>query len=184
MNHDNLLGMGQDADVVRGGISALGHGLKTLYEVECFDKDGNLKWVDSFTNLVVTEGLNDNLDKHFKGSAYTASFFVGLTGTTPTPAAGDNLTTHAGWTEVTAYTEGVRQTLVLGTVSAGSVDNSANKAAFSINATATVGGAFVCTVNTGTAGILYGIGAFSGGDKAVSNGDTLNVTITLTAAAA
>ena len=96
------------------------------------------------------------------------------------------MSSHAGWTEVTAYSESVRQTLTLGTVSSQSVDNSASKAVYSINGTATVGGIFVTTDSTksGTSGTLYGGGAFTGGDKSVGSGDTLNVTVTLTAASA
>lgn len=163
---------------------------KTLFEnhyiVECLDSNGNLKWTDEFDNLVTNVGLNDNLDKYLKGSAYTAAFYVGLTDGTPTTAAADTMASHAGWAEVTAYSESVRQTLTLGTVASQSVDNSASKASFSINGTATVGGAFIVTDNTksGTTGVLYGVGAFTGGDKSVSNGDTLNVTVTCTAASA
>lgn len=155
------------------------------YIVECIGPDGKLKWTDEFDNLVTNEGLNDNLDKYLKGSTYTAAFYVGLTDGTPTVNAADTMSSHAGWTEVTDYSESTREALVLGTVASQSVDNSASKASYSINATATVGGAFITTVNTkgGTTGTLYGVGAFSGGDKSVDNGDTLNVTVTCTAAA-
>lgn len=96
------------------------------------------------------------------------------------------MASHAGWTEIQDYSEGVRQTLTLGTVSSQSVSNSASKAVFSINGTATVGGAGICTNSTkgGTSGTLYGAGAFTGGNRSVISGDTLNVTITCTAAAA
>ncbi|MCP5414353.1 MAG: hypothetical protein H6961_07065 [Chromatiaceae bacterium] len=159
--------------------------LENHYIVECIGPDGKLKWTDEFDNLVTNEGLNDNLDKYLKGSTYTAAFYVGLTDGTPTVNAADTMSSHAGWTEVTDYSESTREALVLGTVASQSVDNSASKASYSINATATVGGAFITTVNTkgGTTGTLYGVGAFSGGDKSVDNGDTLNVTVTCTAAA-
>ncbi len=54
---------------------------------------------------------------------------------------------------------------------------------FSINATATVGGAFVANNSTkgGTAGTLYSAGAFTVGDKIVTSGDTINVTYTASA---
>jgi hypothetical protein len=117
-------------------------GSPVLSEVERMLGGGLLKWEAAIENLVVNQGLDDVLDKYFKASAYTASHFVGLTDSTPTPAAGDTMAAHAGWTEVTAYTEGTRQSLVLGAVSGQSVDNSASKAVFSINATVTVGGAF------------------------------------------
>ena len=110
----------------------------------------------------------------------------GLTGTTPSPAAGDTMASHSGWTEVTAYDESVRQTLTLGSVSAGSVSNTASKAVFTVSTNSTViGGAFTVTDNTkgGSTGTLYGIGAFSA-DRTLNDDDVLNVTVTCTAAAA
>lgn len=165
---------------------AAGVGFRNTYVVECHDKDGRLKWREEMQNLTVNVGLDEILDKFWKGSTYTASFFVGLTDGTPTVAAGDTMASHAGWAEVTDYSESVRETLTLGSVSSQSVDNSASKAVFSVTGTATVGGAFITTNNTksGTTGILIGAVAFTGGDKSVSNGDTLSVTATLTAASA
>lgn len=172
------------ASAARGAGLGAGKRLSTHYLVECFDREGRLKWIDEFENLVVTEGLNDSLTQHFKGAAYTAAWFVGLTDGTPTFAAGDTLAVHAGWVEVTDYT-GNRKALTLGAVAGGSVDNSAAKASFAIDAdSTTVGGAFVTTAETGAVGTLYGGGAFSAGDKSLDNGDTLSVTVTLTAAAA
>jgi hypothetical protein len=157
---------------------------RNVYKVECFDSNGNLKWVEETPNTVVNAGLDDLLDKYLKGSTYTAAFYVWLKGT-GSIAAGDTMASHAGWSEITAYSEGVRQTLTLGTVSSQSVDNSASKAAFSINGTATVAGAFVVTDSTkgGTSGTLYGVADFSA-SRNVESGDTLNVTCTLTAASA
>ena len=161
--------------------------LTSIYKFECFDKDGNLKWEDENHNTVVNTGLDDALDKYFKGSAYTAAFYVGLTDGTPTVAAADTMASHAGWVEVTVYDEATRPALTLGSVASQSVDNSASKASFAINAdTTTVGGAFVTTNNTkgGSTGTLYGAAALSAGDKSLDNGDTLQVTVTLTAASA
>jgi len=145
-----------------------------------------LKWEDGFENIVVNAGLDDLLDKYFKGSAYTSAHYVGLTDGTPTVAGADTMASHAGWTEVTAYDEATREALTLGTVSGQSVDNSASKATFTISANGTtIGGAFVTTVNTkgGSTGTLYGGGAFSAGDKLLDDNDTLNVTVTLTTSA-
>ena len=163
----------------------LGMVRRNRFRVECIGADGKLKWAEEFDNLVVNAGLDDSLDKHLLGSAYTAAWYVGLTDGTPTPAAGDTMASHAGWAEITAYSEATREALTLGAVSGQSVDNSASKASFSINDSTTVGGAFVVNESTkaGATGVLYGVGAFTEGDRAVVSGDTLNVTVTATAAA-
>ena len=161
-------------------------GLENHYLIECFDSAGNIKWVEEIYNLITNEGLDDVLTQYLTGSTYTASFFVGLTDGTPTVAAADTMASHAGWTEIVAYDEATREALTLGTVSGQSVNNSASKASYSVNGTATVGGAFITTNSTksGSTGTLYGVGAFTGGDKGVDSGDTLNVTVTATAASA
>ena len=150
--------------------------------------------------LVVTEGLNDLLTKYFKGSSYTATWYVGLIdgnnfGTIAADDDATGISTDAGdsssagenaWQEFTAYTESNRVTLTLGTASAGSIDNSASKASFAINSDgSSIKGAFVVSTNTkaGTTGVLYGAGTFSSA-RSMDNGDTLQVTATLTAAAA
>jgi hypothetical protein len=160
--------------------------LENYYEIECRDKNGNLKWVEKFTNLVTTEGLNDSLDKHLKGNNYSAAWYLGLTGATPIFAAADTMSSHAGWTEVTAYSESSRPALTFGSASGGSVNNSANKAVYTVNADNTqIGGAFIVSNanKSSTSGVLYGGGAFAGGNKTLSNGDTLSVTVTCTATA-
>ena len=158
-------------------------GFRNRYAVECFDADGDLRWVDYIDNLVPNVGLDELLDKFLKGAAYTAQFFVGLTGATPTIAAGNNMASHAGWTDDTTYSNATRPALTLGAVSGQSVSNSASVAVFNINGAGTIGGAFVTTNNTkgGTTGILFGVGAFAGGNRTVANLDTLNVTVTITA---
>lgn len=146
------------------------------YAVECIgDCGGTGGWRELVHNTVVTVGKNDLLDKYFKGSTYTAAWFMGLKGT-GSIVAGDTLASHAGWSEVTPYA-GNRPAITFGTTSGGS--NTATAVGYSINATATVAGAFVASVNTGTAGILYSASDFSA-SRSVVSGDTLNVTLTVT----
>lgn len=158
--------------------------LENYYQIECVDSQGNVKWTEDFANLVTQAGLNDSLDKHLKGSSYTAAWYVGLSGSSPTFAAGDTMSSHAGWVEFTTYSESVRQDLTLGSVTSGSVSNTASKATFSINGDGAVGGAFVTSdsAKSGTDGVLYGGGAFTG-DRTVANGDSVTVTVTCTASA-
>ena len=158
--------------------------LKNTWEVVCKGSDGKEKWRELNDNLIVTVGLNDLLDKYFKGSTYTAAWYIGLKGT-GTALAADTMSSHSSWAVDANYSESVRQTLTLGTPSAGSVNNSASKASFSINGTTTIYGAFLTSSNTksGTAGTLYGVVDF-GSSRAVISGDTLEITVTLTAASA
>jgi hypothetical protein len=157
------------------------------YHVECRDKDGNLKWEEEFTNLVVTTGLNKYLDATLKTGLASPSWFVGLItgpGAGNTYVIADTMTSHAGWAESSAYSNATRPAFTPGAIAAGSVDNSAAKASFTINATATIAGSFMADNSTkgGSTGTLLGEGNFTGGDRAVVNGDTLNVTITATIA--
>lgn len=231
-----------------------GPAMQTKYIVECRGPDGKLKWVESFCNRVVNSGLDDLLDKYFKGAAYTASHFVALigagTGTVAITSGADAVTgsgtaftaadngsdmlivgaaaasadlfttidaftsgtsisvaNNAGSTvsgvayavepraadvmnsksfnENTAYSNATRPALTLGSVSGQSVNNSASRAQFDINANGTrLFGAFVTTNSTkgGTTGTLYGGGLFSA-SRLLNNGDSLFVTVTLTTSA-
>ena len=184
--HKTLVGTDMRPVVeAKTGVSLGAPAMKSHYLVECFDRDGQLKWQEDVENLVVNVGLDDLLDKYFKGSSYTAAHYVGLTDGNPTIAAGDTMSSHAGWAEVADYSQTNRPDLTLGAVSGQSVDNDSNRAEFSINDSATVGGAFVVDNNTksGTTGVLYGAAAFTA-DRSVADGDTITVTVTLTTAAA
>ena len=154
-----------------------------VYEVECRGADGKLKWKDQVKNLVTTAGKNELLDKFLAGSAYTAAWYLGLVdgATAPTYAAEDTSASHAGWTESVAYSNASRPTPGWSAASAGSKASTAT--AFNINAAATIAGCFLINNSTksGTTGVLYSCGSFSGGNKAVSAGDTLNVTYTASA---
>jgi hypothetical protein len=166
-------------------MNALMKAPRTHYKVECRDKDGNLKWSDTFSNLVTDEGINDALSKYLKGSAYTAAWYLALVNATPTYAAADTAASHGGWTENSNYAETVRQTVTFGTVASKSVDNSASPAVFTINgAGGTIAGVAMLSSNVkgGTAGVLYAEANFSGGNRIVVALDTLTVTVTATGA--
>ncbi|MCE5335476.1 MAG: hypothetical protein LLG06_12910 [Desulfobacteraceae bacterium] len=158
-------------------------GLKAggVFTVECFDAAGNLKWRDTAENLVVNAGLNHLLDVVFHAATQITTWYVGLVGASPTYAAGDILASHSGWTEFPSYT-GNRQEFNEGAASSQQISNSGNAASFAITGSGTVAGAFICSVNTGTSGTLFCAASFSQGAKSVSNGDTVNVTYTLSAA--
>jgi len=156
------------------------------FHVLCYDKDGNLKWEEGNHNLVVNTGI-----QYMAGTALTSvtqitTWYIGLVtgpGSGTTFAAGDTMLTHTGWTEFTGYSQSTRVAATFATATTANpsvVTNSAAVAVFSINAGGTGAGAFLTSNNTksGTTGTLFSGSDFSGGDRTVVNGDTLNVTYT------
>lgn len=150
-----------------------------VYTVQCFAADGTLRWTETAHNQVKNGGLDHMLGVTFKGSAQVTTWYVGLVtagGTTTT--AGDTLASHAGWTEATPYA-GNRIAWDEGTASGG-VITSTTTSDFTINATATIMGIFICSVNSGTSGTLWSTADFAT-SQLVNSGDVLKVTYTLTA---
>jgi hypothetical protein len=176
-----------DASIIRGsgmGEAAAAHG---RYEIECIGADGNLKWREIIDNIVQTVGKNLALDTFLAGSTYTVvGPYMGLISSVSYTAvsAGDTMVSHAGWLEaggVNAPTySGNRKTAIWAAASAGSKALSA-ALSFAITSTGTVKGAFLCygtgalATKDDTNGTLWSAGTFNTGDKAVVNGDTLNV---------
>jgi hypothetical protein len=189
MKDTSKMGMHQEASIVSNKRLDASIAVANYYKVECFDAEGNFKWEEVIENLVTTEGLNYLLDVSFDSATQLTTWYVGLKDT-GAPAANDtaaNLGSQA-WTEYTEYDEASRQTLTLGTAAAGSIDNVGNVATFTIGSPAPdVYGVFVVDDNTkggqSPATVLYGVGDF-GAAKVVDPNDTLNVTVTLTAASA
>jgi hypothetical protein len=174
----------------KSGDSAFAGG---VFTVTCVGSDGAEKWSDTFHNLVVSEGLQSMNQTYFVGSGYTAAWYLGLVqgpGSGTTYAAGDTLATHAGWTELvpgTAYT-GNRKSVTFGTATTATpsvISSSSSPSSFAMLVNGTVvAGALLCSVASGTSGILFSAGDFTGGDKTVDAGDTLNVTYTFSLNAA
>ena len=153
------------------------------------------KWLDKWRNTVITEGKNAALTHFLKGSSYTASQVMGLIEDTGYSAIAAGSTAGGitavgggsptnGWNEAPSSTCAARGSPSFGTASSGSLATS-SAVSFSIIATDTIKGAFLlCRSAAGTAptttvgntsGAIYSAGLFSGGDRAVANGDTLNV---------
>jgi len=196
---------GASADIARNAMVGEEAHASGTYFVECFDKDGNLKWTDTIENAVTTEGKNAALTHFFSGSAYTASHFMGLiestgygfSGANGSGVAATNIATSItaasgaspanGWNEATSSMCASRGTPSFAAASAGSRALS-SAIAFSIIAACTIKGCFMmcksvaavaCVATVGsTAGMIYSAGLFTGGDKALSNGDTLSVSYT------
>lgn len=170
---------------------------KGIYTAECYNADGKLKWADTVYNTVVNQGLNYALDVVLPGGQspipYIETWYIGLIngGTSPEPAvaAGDTMSSHAGWTENVNFTTSpnVRQTLVMAAASSQSKTNSASPASFPIATVSpdlqTLWGVFLSSDSAkgGTSGTLFSAGPFTGGNKQANGGDSISVTYTLSA---
>ena len=172
-------------------------GIEGSYHVVCRDAAGNVKWEDSFPNLVNAVGKQLMLDTLLSGTTYTTvGPFLGLIdGTSLTFAAADTMTSHT-WSEFINYTVGgsaVRGTAVFGAASSTGTTptNVTSKTATAITYTitgagGTVGGCFLVTGSgasstlSNTSGTLYSAGAF-GTAKVTTTGDTVSVTYSTTA---
>lgn len=163
--------------------------LTGFFEVECRDKDGNLKWKDTIKNLVVDVGKNWVLDGILGSAQTNTGPYMGLVSSSGYTGYNANSTMSAknGWTEAgnaNAPTySGTRKTCVWSAASGGSKALSA-ALSFTFTGGGTVKGCFIVlgtgAVNTidSTAGVLYSAGNFTGGDKTVVATDVLNVSYT------
>lgn len=183
-------------DMMAGGLIVSPHFLELVkatgcFEIECQDKNGRLKWIDKSKNLVVNVGLQYLAGVGLTSTTQITTWYVGLygAGASNTPAASDTMSSHAGWTEVVAYSEATRVAATFAAATNANpsvVTNTASKAQFSINGTTTVGGAFLTSSSTksGTAGTLFSAADFSSpGDRSVVSGDILLVTYTFSLSA-
>jgi hypothetical protein len=184
-----------DAQVIRGaghGDSAKTHG---RYEFKCYDKNGKLKWEDHIDNVITTLGKNAVLDAALAGSAYSAiGPFMGLissVGYTGAPVAADTMASHATWFEVDAASHFPTVAARLTTngnwaaAAGGAKSLTAALSFLIVTDGGTLKGAFlvfgtgaVATLGS-TAGVLHSAGLFSGGDKVVGVGDTVQVSYTM-----
>ena len=200
-NEQSNFGDASSASVTRGAAHDEALGIQGHYHVECRDAQGNLKWEESFPNLVMAVGKQALFDYYFgatgtSGGTSSGVNYLGLAGGTATYTAADTMASHT-WLEVglanaPTYT-GNRQSpnwtaaTSTGTTPTNVTTKTAAALTFSMTSSGTVNG---CFINSGasasatkdtTTGILYSAGNFTGGSKTVASGDSLAITYTTTA---
>lgn len=139
-------------------------------------------------NIVVNQGLNYLLSTGFQAQAAQTAWYVGIFSGNYTPLATDTGATIAGnSTESAAYTSTTRPiwTPPAAVTTTQELDNGSSKATFTMNASATIYGAFLCSSNviSGTSGVLFAASQFAASRSVVAN-DQLLVTYAISAASA
>lgn len=167
-------------------------GLLGIFTVEHI-RDGKVIYSETFPNTVTTPGKNYMLESGLAAAALTTvGPFMGLISSTSFSAisAADTMASHAGWLEAgnanTPTYTAPRKTAVFSAAAAGVKALSA-ALSFAITGPGTIKGVFI-VLSTGavstidnTSGTLLSAGLFTGGDRAVLSGDTVNVSWSLAA---
>jgi hypothetical protein len=158
--------------------------IKGVFDVECRDKDGNLKWRKKAVNGVTTVGLNGILNSYFSTTGDPGAWYLGLISSVSYTALlpADTMAAHfPGWTESVNYSAITRPAWGPGAAAAGSMTN-AVAVAFTMTAGETIKGFFCVNdnVKNGTGGILWATALFATDDQTVVASDVLNVTYTIT----
>lgn len=129
-------------------------------------------------NDVTVVGKNHMLDVTFGNSSpvtQIATWYIGLVNNSPSPTFSENdtLSSHSGWTEWTSYS-GNRKAWDDANA-ASKIKGTTSVSTFTISATGTINGIFVCSVATTTTGILWATGSFDETVDVVSS-DELKIT--------
>lgn len=152
--------------------------LAPFWVFEGRDVDGALLWRGEGSNAVVNEGVHYMLDVTFGLQAQIAGWYVGLTAASPAVDANDTMAGHAGWTEVTAYTEPGRQGLNMSSAVSRSLSNTGSKAVFTANADGVVvGGAFISSGSAkgSSSGKLFSVAPNAAGNQTLNTGQTASI---------
>lgn len=164
-------------------------GIRSLWTTECYDAQGNLKWVEKDRpNVCTTEGINFMLDVMFHNTTAKGTWYVALyKDTAYVPAITD---TYDAWAETlveecTEYDEAARVEFVEAAASSKVTTNSASKASFTMNGSVTVQGAALVSnsakSNHANTDFLFCVSDFALARSLVST-DILRVTVTVTGA--
>lgn len=154
---------------------------KGIFKIKHF-RDGVLLDEWEQPNDVTLEGKNAMLDNMFNAGTQSSNWYVGLINNAgfTAVAESDVYTSHAGWTELTNFSQTTRQLWNKGAAASKTVTSSTTSV-FTINATCAVIGIFLANSNvkgqTSGSFILWATTVFGAVRNFVS-GDTLAITYT------
>lgn len=155
------------------------------FRARIIDVDGTVLEDFKIGNAATYEGLNSLLNTGFRGVTPISTYYVyPINGSGfSAVSVNDTAASHAGWTELTSYSESNRQTWSPGAAAAGVITNT-TPMSFTINTTSvSIQGIAVQTTNTksSTSGVLWAT-AVDSSPRTLTNGQTFQVyyTVTLT----
>lgn len=189
MKHKLKVGVEVFGSVESARAAIAGLSVKTVWDFECFRKDGSLKWAElQRPNIITTQGLNSLLDVYFRNQTQIAAWYIAPVETDTTAALAMTYAVPV-FTEWDGYSEAARQAFTGAAASGGVMTNTAAKATFTASENKTLYGAALfgggtdptVMANTAGGGILFCYSKFSG-SKDVESGDTFKVTLTVTIA--
>lgn len=148
------------------------------------DPNGKIAWVEKGKNTIVIEGLTRLLSVMFAAGTQVTSWYMGLINNSGFDeiTQDDTIASHAGWTEFTSYSGGVRKQWTPLSVSGAVLTNTA-PIQFTFSSAGTVQGFFLVSDSTlsGTTGVMWNAATFSG-TRTIQAGGNLTVNYTLRAA--
>jgi len=187
----NKFGLKQQvaAEVVRGKKRADPFTVKGKFHIEHYSKavNGTRELLSKFEvdNGITNGGKNDVLGSLFDDTASKRTLWaigqIDNAGFTALADTTDTMASHTGWAEFTTYSEGTRPLWNPDPAGSQAITNSTPRD-FNITGTATLQGVFISSddVKTGTTGILWATALYPT-PLAVSNGDLIKITYTVTA---
>lgn len=190
MNNINLkVGVDVAGSIESSRASSQRMSLKTVWNFECFGKDGKLKWEErNRPNIITTEGLNNLLDAYLNAAAQITAWFIAPV-ETDTNAAITQTYAVPVFTEWDGYSEAARQAFDPAAAAAGVMTNTASKAVFTSSENKTLygaalfgGGSAASTMsNAAGGGTLFCYSKFAAG-RPVEIADVFKVTVSVTIA--
>lgn len=145
-------------------------------------RGGKVVAEQEFPNGITDEGANNIWDVYFGSGTQITSWYMGLIDSSgySALAAGDTMSSHAGWTELTAYGEATRPAFTPDAAASRAIANT-TLCEFTFNATKTVKGGFITSNSTkaGTTGKLWCTALLTTAQDVV-NGDVMRFTYSAT----
>lgn len=117
-----------------------------------------------YPNGIISASIDDLNNKYFRNGTPPSAWYMGLIDNTGFSAlsSSDSMSSHAGWTEITSYSESTRPQWSPGASASGVLVN-ATRVEFTATADISVRGSFIVSNSTkgGTTGTLWSTGVRS-----------------------